>query len=413
MRAAPRQRRSTRSKPLVSAIIVTYETPSPMLEECLTSLSGSTYRPLELVVVDNSRTSGVRDTLETWSGSVQGFDGKVLYLPQTRNSGFAVATNLGVSVCSGELVLLLNPDAVVDRGALSALVDAAARRPQAMGFAPKVTLAAHPGIIDSVGIDLLLSAEGSQRGLGEPDIGQFDVEERIGGVCFAAALIRKAAFARSSVGTLDERFFMFYEDVDWSVRATLRGMHFWSVPSATVCHVHSASTRHMHNQFKARLIRRNLLWTASKNLERRRVVGVLLVQTVRTLRTGVVAGHPLVALRATAEALLGAPAMLAARRDNQRRRTRADREVLLKRGGPASFDTDRYRPRPTVASLRQVLRRLYVAAPSPELGDLILRLDLAAKTSALYPFQVVQLVRESGVRTPPGLEWLLHELEEV
>jgi GT2 family glycosyltransferase len=308
-------------------------------------------------------------------------------------------------------VLLLNPDAVLDSSAIGALLAAAGRHPEAIGFSPKVMLQGYEGILDSVGIDLLLGSEGSQRGLGEPDVGQFDVEERIAGLCFAAALIRRSAFLDESVGGLDDRFFMFYEDVDWSMRASLQGETFWSVPSAHVQHVHSASTRAMPSAFKERLIRRNIIWTAAKNLERRRVGRVVARQTAVAILSALRSRHGLTGLRAITEAWIGMPAMLASRRVYQRRRRLSDQDVLIRGSKFGSFDTSKYGPVASVRTLVGVLSRLYVSSPNPALGALVLRLSLAQQTSAPYPGRIAQLVRESGIEISPGLEWLLQRLE--
>ena len=395
----------------MSVIVVTYETPPGMLNLCLRSVLDSDYRPIELVIVDNSQTSVVADEVSSWTHRSPELGRKVVFLPQKRNSGYAAATNQGLAASSGELVLLLNPDAVLEHTALAKLVDAATRRPRAIGFAPKVTLDGHEGILDSVGIDLFLRAEGAQRGLGEPDIGQFDLEERVAGLCFAAALVRSSAFSPRSIGPLDERFFMFYEDVDWSMRASLRGEEFWSVPSATVRHVHSASTRGMRSNFKDRLIQRNLIWTAAKNLERCRVGPVVARRTLLALGGGFLSGHPWTALRLSGEAWMGMPGMLATRREYQKRRTHSDRAVLAKGKLRGSFDSSKYRPLPTVSTLISVLSRLYVTSPSPALGVLVFRLTLAERTAGAYPGRMAQLVRESGVDIPSGLEWLLQRLE--
>jgi hypothetical protein len=272
-------------------------------------------------------------------------------------------------------------------------------------------LQGYEGILDSVGIDLLLGSEGSQRGLGEPDVGQFDVEERIAGLCFAAALIRRSAFLDESVGGLDDRFFMFYEDVDWSMRASLQGETFWSVPSAHVQHVHSASTRAMPSAFKERLIRRNIIWTAAKNLERRRVGRVVARQTAVAILSALRSRHGLTGLRAITEAWIGMPAMLASRRVYQRRRRLSDQDVLIRGSKFGSFDTSKYGPVASVRTLVGVLSRLYVSSPNPALGALVLRLSLAQQTSAPYPGRIAQLVRESGIEISPGLEWLLQRLE--
>ena len=396
----------------VSVIVVTYETPAEMLWLCLDSIAQNRYPNLELLVVDNSHSSQVADALEGWQAKQPSGSPEIRLLRQYRNLGYAAATNCGIEASSGELVLLLNPDAVVEPTAVGLLVEAAQRRPEAAGFAPKVVLEADELILDSVGIDLYLRGQGAQRGLGEPDIGQFDVEERVAGLCFAAALIRRAAFSPQGVGELDESFFMFYEDVDWSMRASMRAQAFWTVPTARVHHVHSASTRHLASDFKTRLIQRNLIWTAAKNLERRRAVKVVLEHTARHLLGGAAGRHPWVSARIIVEAWAGFPRLASARRASQRRRLRSDSQVLTEPPKSDSFDSTHYRPTPSVDTLLRVLSRRYVVAPDPALGRLVFRLTQATKSKSVAdPEQVAGWVRESGFAIRPGLEWLLRQLE--
>ena len=396
----------------VSVILVTYETPAEMVRLCLDSVTQSRYSGLELLVVDNSRTAQVADAVQAWQTEQPPGSPELRLLRQYRNLGYAAATNCGIEASSGELVFLLNPDAAVEPGAIGLLVAAAQRRPEVAGFAPKVVLESDQLILDSVGIDLYLRGQGAQRGLGEPDIGQFDVEERVAGLCFAAALIRRSAFDAHRVGELDERFFMFYEDVDWSMRATMRGEEFWTVPLARVHHVHSASTRHLASDFKTRLIQRNLIWTAAKNLERRRAPQVVLGHTARHVLGGVLGRHPWVSLRIIVEAWAGFPRLASARRLSQRQRLRSDGQVLIEPAKSDSFDSALYRPTPSVGTLLRVLSRLYVVAPEPDLGRLVFRLTPATQSNSVTdPAQVAAWVRESGVTIKPALEWLLGQLE--
>jgi hypothetical protein len=410
MTSAPNQ--DTLTSQLVSVLVVTYETPSAMLRACLDSVVASSYRPVELVVVDNSRSDLVGEEVKSWGSMATTSLSRLSFLPQSRNLGYAAATNTAIAASRGELLLMLNPDAILAPTALLELVGAARRRPQGLGFAPKVLLEAFDGILDSVGIDLLMRAEGSQRGLGEPDIGQYDIEERVAGLCFAAALIRRSGFSPDAVGGLDERYFMFYEDVDWSMRARSRGEEFWTVPTAQVSHVHSASTRHMASKFKSRLIERNLIWTAAKNLERPRVARVVVRHSLRSLAAGVRDRHPLSAMRATAEAWVGLPRLIGSRREYQKRRSLNDRQILSKAAPRSSFDVATYRPAPTVHTLVSVLSRRYVVAPDPTLRDLVTRIRLAAKMSTAGDApRMAGLVRESGIQITPRLEWLLSQLE--
>lgn len=393
-------------------IVVTYETPLDMLSNCLRSVTQSDYRPLQLIVIDNSISSRVAEFISAWKSGLAGPEPEVVFVAQSRNPGYAAATNRGVAASSGELLLLLNPDAVLQPDALARLVRAAAGHPDTIGFAPKIKLASHEFVIDSVGIDLHLRGQAAQRGVGEPDIGQYDAEEKVAGLCFAGALIRRSAFTPEVVGPLDERYFMFYEDVDWSMRASMYGYKFRSVPSAEIIHVHSASTRDMHQNFKVRLVQRNWMWTAAKNLERRRVVRVFLGLTLRTLLRGVRTRHFWTSVRATVEAWAALPEVAQSRRVVQRTRTRADADVLSEPAKDASFNVATYEPIPSVRTLVNVVSRLYATAPEPLLGNLVLRLTVASETSMMLDtVRMASMVRDSGVSIGPGLEWLLRHLE--
>ncbi|MGB6771042.1 MAG: glycosyltransferase family 2 protein [Candidatus Dormiibacterota bacterium] len=398
--------------PLVSVIVVAYETPAEMLRECLQSVSDSRHRPTQVVVVDNSATNRVAEFLDRWKAQLAPTDPELLVERQKKNLGYAAATNRGIAASSGELVLLLNPDAILEPNALEHLVDAAQLRPNTIGFAPKIRLASQPLVIDSIGLDLHLRGQAGQRGLGEPDIGQYDVEERVAGLCFAAALIRRSAFTSEVVGLLDERYFMFYEDVDWSMRAAIRGRQFWTVPSAEVIHVHSASTRQMRYQFKTRLIQRNWMWTAAKNLERQRVARVFVGLTIRNLLSGSRHGHFLTSVRATSEAWLGLPALAKQRRDVQRTRSQPDRLVLSEPSEARLFNTETYQPVPSVSSLLSALSRLEAVAPNPVLSRLVDQLHRTDQTPRVpAAATMAAAVRQSGIAIGPALEWLLSCLE--
>ena len=397
-------------RPLVSVLVVTYEPDARLLADCLQSVVGSDHRPQEVVVVDNgSRRPGVREEVEA---SVRGSSQVSLtFSAQSQNLGYAAATNVGVGLSRGELVLLLNPDARLAPDAIRLLVEAAAKRPQAAGFAPKVLLADPGFVIDSVGVAIHPGSEGSQRGLGQVDVGQYDLEEQVPGLCFAAALIRRQAWER--VGPLDVRYFMFYEDVDWSFRAQVTGETFWTVPQARVFHFHSASTRHLGAGFKTRLIQRNLIWTAVKNLETRAALRVLLRRSAANVRRLRRRQHAAASASALIEAWGGMPGMLSSRRLVQGRRRRRDGEFLGGRGEATFFDAESYRPEASVAALMAVLSRLYAVSPEPALERTLLRITSAEATGlGRDRTRIAAMVRSGGMAISPPLGWLLDQMEQ-
>ncbi len=341
-----------RPPPLVSVIVLTYEPEEAMLMRCLDSVLASTHQPLEVVLVDNGSSNGVAALLAATRPEIR-------FRALDRNLGFAEGINRGVEMSRGALCLLLNPDTEIEPDTVRRLVAAAARRPGAVAFAPKMLLAGDREIIDSIGIIMGPTGAAAQRGLGQVDLGQLDREGPVFGVCFGAALVRREAFAPERVGPLEARFFMFYEDVEWSLRAGIRGETFWAVPEARVYHVHSASTRQRPPGFKFRLIQRNLMLTAGTHLEARRALRIWLRRTAWLGRNALRGRHPGASLRAAAEAWLAIPTLMAARRAQQRRRVRTD-EALFRFavGERTHFDADTYQPTFTWGAVVDALRWL-------------------------------------------------------
>jgi GT2 family glycosyltransferase len=392
----------------VSVVVVTYDPNPEMLGECLDSLARSAAVPQEVVVVDNSRQHDVVEKLvELKLPSALG----PIFLPQASNLGYAAATNAGVAASSAELVLLLNPDAALEPAALGELCEAASAQPDTLGFAPKIKLSDPGVVIDSVGMAIGRDGVGVQRGLGQADLGQYDRPERVAGVCFAAALVRREAFAPQSVGALDERYFMYYEDVDWSMRAAIMGEEFRTVPQAVVRHLHSGSTRSLGQGFKHRLIQRNLIWTAVKNLEVEGALKVLVRRSSANLKWAAAGRHPAAALRAVAEVWLGLPGVMLSRREVQRRRHRRDREALGLEEAQVFFDGDTYRPDVSAAALVAAVGRLYALAPTPKLESALLRLRSAEATGLGRDRALLaEMLDGAGLPDGPALSWLKAEL---
>jgi GT2 family glycosyltransferase len=246
-------------EPLVSIIIPNCDG-LRYLQRCLPSIIAQTYRNLELVLVDNGSTDESVDFAKSLFPSVKA-------LINTRNLGFAKPVNQGIRSSSGDYVLILNNDTVLESNAIRILVDAMRNWQQkgddVAGVAPKI-LFFDRLIIDSVGNGINQSGDVFNVGIGQVDLGQFDKPRRVFGLCFAAALIRRDVFEK--LGLLDDTYFAYFEDVDWCYRANVLGYKFYSVPSAIVHHHHSASAKSlMMADEKYYLIHRNLIRTLLKN----------------------------------------------------------------------------------------------------------------------------------------------------
>jgi GT2 family glycosyltransferase len=215
--------------PRLSIIIVSFNSHTD-LEACLESLTTAPPRvDHEIVVVDNASTDGTPDYLRSrWPG--------IRLVSSEANVGFARANNIGIRQTFGELVLLLNPDTIVPAGAVDGLVrvldahsDAAIAGPRIVDRRGRAEVSFGKTISPFGELRQKVLTRGHSKGV--PFIHGF-VERLtrrsrpVGWVSGACLLVRRQDL--EAVGLMDERFFLYTEDVDLceSVRARGRKVLF-------------------------------------------------------------------------------------------------------------------------------------------------------------------------------------------
>jgi GT2 family glycosyltransferase len=130
---------------------------------------------------------------------------------------------------------LLNPDTVVTRDWLDSLVRSVGSSYEIGIVTPKL-LRLDGRTIDSTGHDFdFKTGYTRDRGSGETDVGQYDNEEEVPSCCFACAAIRREVFGR--IGLLDQKMVLYFEDVDYCVRARIAGWKVLYCPKSIVFHV--------------------------------------------------------------------------------------------------------------------------------------------------------------------------------
>jgi N-acetylglucosaminyl-diphospho-decaprenol L-rhamnosyltransferase len=229
-------------EPSLAVVIVSYNGRAD-LERCLRSLVDRTAPfPTEIVVVDNGSTDGTLDLVRRdWPA--------VRAIAAEGNVGFSRGTNLGIRATASDLVLLLNPDTVVPDGQLQVLVRALLAHPEAAAAGPRLVDADDRPEL-SFGPMVSPWGEFTQRRLvraydaGQPwatarverETRQAGTRDWVSGACLLA---RRADL--DAAGLLDERFFMYTEDVDLCAAFRARGRAVRFVPEATVRHVRGRS----------------------------------------------------------------------------------------------------------------------------------------------------------------------------
>jgi len=241
-----------RADPKVSVIIVNWNG-KVYLKDCLTSVLSQTYPNYEVILVDNGSTDGSVSLIK------ESFP-EIRLIRLDRNYGFAKANNIGIEEALEdkltEYVALLNNDAYVDRRWLEELVTCA-EKSENVGMVASKILFAGLNTINSVGTIVLKDGSAAHLGGKETDRGQYDLIKETFAPCAAAALYARRML--EDIGSFDEDFFAYMEDVDLGWRARLAGWKCTLAPNARAYHKHSATSK-KHSEFKIYQIERNRVY---------------------------------------------------------------------------------------------------------------------------------------------------------
>jgi GT2 family glycosyltransferase len=298
------------------------------LPNCLAALQPQLPPNAELVLVDN----GSSDGMPAWA-RVAYASARVLAL--SANLGFAGGVNVGLRAARGELLLLLNDDAFVEPGFITALLDAFRQQPD-LGAASAVLLFNHrPELVASAGVRVRRDGLALDLWAGRR-VAELPADTQpIFGPSGGAAIYRRALLA--DVGLMESSFFNYLEDADLAWRARLRGWRSVAVPGARARHVYSA-TAGQGSAFKQRLLGRNRLRTIIRCIPApvlRRCMPAILGYDLLAVSYGVLTRRPEV-LGGRLAALRELPLLLRQRRAIQARATVAADTIFdwLEPAGP-------------------------------------------------------------------------------
>jgi GT2 family glycosyltransferase len=216
--------------PRVLIIVLCYNGVELTLE-CLASLRQLSIPQADVLIVDNASSDGT-------PAAVRARFPEVAVIETGANLGFAAGNNVGLRYAlerGYDYALLLNNDTEVAPDFLKELVTAAESAPEIGVVGPTIVYYERPDLIWSAGgaIDWQRGTS-AMRGIGEP-VAQLPPAARdVDFVTGCALLCKRAVLER--VGLLDERFFMYYEETEWCVRARRAGFRILHVPSARVLH---------------------------------------------------------------------------------------------------------------------------------------------------------------------------------
>jgi GT2 family glycosyltransferase len=210
---------------------------------------------LELIVVDNDSGDGQAEQIAQACPNAR-------VIQSGANLGFAGGCNLGVDNATGQYVAFLNNDARPGPRWISAAVEAMESDPTISAVASKV-LDWDGENVDYVDGSLAWFGMGYKREAERPDDGSYEVARDVLFGTGAAFFISASVYRE--VGGFDERFFMFYEDVDLGWRLNLLGMRVRYVPESVAYHKHHVTMRKFGNYRETYLLERNAMLAMVKN----------------------------------------------------------------------------------------------------------------------------------------------------
>ncbi|MCK4548632.1 MAG: glycosyltransferase [Candidatus Krumholzibacteria bacterium] len=229
----------------LSIVIVTHNSLSPV-EKCLRSLEehppGGEY---EIIVVDNASSDGTRALISESFPFVR-------LIANDDNRGYSKGVNQAFLASSGSYFLILNPDIVVRKDSIDALVRFMEENPEA-GIAGSKLVFPDGSAQDSCRSFYTIRALFLRRtffgklfprarALREHLMSDYDHTKarQVDWIIGACMIVRREAVAE--VGLMDERFFLYFEDTDWCYRMKQHGRQVWYVPDSVMVHLYERSS---------------------------------------------------------------------------------------------------------------------------------------------------------------------------
>jgi GT2 family glycosyltransferase len=291
----------------------------------------------QLIVVDNASSD---DTV----ARAQRLAPQAIVQRNEHNAGFAGGVNAGAAYARADLLLLLNPDAVIQPGALELLRSAALKHPD-WGAWQALVVMTRDGqhVVNSAGNTVHYLGFGWAGRLGEPVDALPGDDEQPGFLSGAALMVRSELWRR--LGGFDKRYFMYGEDLDLSLRLRLAGYKLGFVPDSQLVHDYDFDK----GAYKWRYLERNRWWTLIGVYPLRILIALLpalLAFELALLVAAARGGWLKAKLRAHRDVLGELPAILARRMSIQR--TRAITPAEFAAGLTAGLDS------PVLAGARSI-----------------------------------------------------------
>ncbi len=181
-----------------------------------------------------------------------------------QNLGFAGGNNLGIKEAKGKYILLINNDTFFKNFNIAPLIERLESSDKIGIVCPKLRFAWGNNPIQYAGYTPLspITMRNQSIGFGEEDEGQYNTPHSTPYAHGAAMLIKREAI--NKVGLMPECFFLYYEELDWSMMFTRAGYEIWYDPACTIYHKESQTTG-QNSPLRTYYITRNRLLLVKRN----------------------------------------------------------------------------------------------------------------------------------------------------
>ena len=217
-------------------------------------------KSLEVIVVDNASKEDEASVIEARYPAVK-------TIRSNKNLGFAGGNNIGIKAAQGKYLFFINNDVILkpQTSGISHLISRLETDAKIGMVCPKIRFAWGDNPIQFAGYTPLsrYTMRNSSIGFGESDKGQYDTAHITPYAHGAAIMVKREVLEK--VGLMPECYFLYYEELDWSMMFTRSGYSIWYEPACTIYHKESQTTG-QNSPLKTYYLTRNRLLFVKRNI---------------------------------------------------------------------------------------------------------------------------------------------------
>ena len=212
---------------------------------------------MEVIVVDNGSKEDEASILQERFPEIRA-------IRSDMNLGFAGGNNLGIKAAKGRYLYFINNDTVFKEFNPQVLISQLESSPKIGMVCPKIRFTWGNNPIQFAGYTPLspITIRNKAIGYGEEDKGQYDTPHQTPYAHGAAMMLKREVI--NKVGLMPECYFLYYEELDWSMMITRAGYEIWYEPASTIYHKESKSTG-QNSPLRTYYITRNRLLLVKRN----------------------------------------------------------------------------------------------------------------------------------------------------